>query len=412
MATAQQQLPAGSPGSLPLPPVLAVTSAPVVSVPAATPVSMPAMMATPPALIPVGSTLVSLPPTLPATQARLAAYASTVQPEVQLASFYNRAMQSPEQSGGGEFPRSPYWGSPNIVVPDPFEYERPRSVDVDDPNRFWYTFRPNIFNVPVEPEWDFYALINTDRPDFTDAVYTVGKGVTYLETGYTFHKINDDIAHVSTRQLPESLLRYGITNNFELRAKWFGYLMTETRDVATGLSNSQFGGQDLDVGFKWNFIKQRGWRPMTTLVAGAIVPTGTRGVSANQTQPHFNLLVGWNLRRWLYLKSQFGCDFVRVKGEQISTESGVPVFVAVADNVNSWHESVSVLTQWTKRIGAFHEWYMISNQTTGDTRAQHFLDTGLFVYATPNVQFDVRVGKRLSDRVDDFFAGAGASTRW
>jgi len=66
----------------------------------------------------------------------------------------------------------------------------------------------------------------------------------------------------------------------------------------------------------------------------------------------------------------------------------------------------------TKRVGAFHEWFMISGTGGGDTRAQHFLDMGLYLYATPNVQFDVRVGRQISDRVDDFFTGAGFSGRW
>ena len=151
---------------------------------------------------------------------------------------------------------------------------------------------------------------------------------------------------------------------------------------------------------------------MTTVLGGAVVPTGTRNLSANQTQPHFNLVIGWNLRRWLFLKSQFGCDFVKSKGDQVSVESGVPIFATVGENFNSWHESVSVLTQWTKRVGAFHEWFMISNAGANDSRAQHFLDTGIFLYATPNVQFDARVGGRLSNRVDDIFTGFGASTRW
>ncbi|HUY33393.1 MAG TPA: transporter [Pirellulales bacterium] len=309
--------------------------------------------------------------------------------------------------------RTVFWGSPNIVNADPADYPRPRSLENDNPRSFWYSQRPNIFNVPVTDEWDFYNIINTDRPDFTDAVYTVGKGVTISENGYTFHKINDANTHISTRQLPESLIRYGVTNEFELRVKWNGYLMTDIKDQATGAHDSTFGGQDLDLGFKWELLQQNSWRPMVTVVSGILVPSGTRGVSANRVEPHFNLLAGWGIRRWLYIKWQTGCDFLNVSNTRaVTTLSAVPGFVTTRAGQNSWHESISVLTQWTKRVGAFHEWFMISNTGSGDTRAQHFLDMGAYIYATPNVQFDIRIGKRISDRVNEMFTGGGLSLRW
>ncbi|HEX5443773.1 MAG TPA: transporter [Pirellulales bacterium] len=311
------------------------------------------------------------------------------------------------------FPRTPFFGMPHVVVNDPAAYPRPPVLDNYNPDSFFYSLRPNIFNVPVEPEWDFYNIINTDRPDFTDAVYSVGKGVALLETGYTFHKQNTAETHFSTRQLPESLLRYGVTDEFELRLKWPGYLMVDSKTVATGVHAANFGSQDIDLGFKYELIQQRGWRPMTTLVAGMTLPTGSRGLSANYVQPHFNLVAGWGFRRWLYLKWQTGADFLRSSATGVSTVgSVVPAFVTVGGAQNSWHESISLLTQWTKRVGAYHEWFMISGTGSGDRSAAHYLDMGLYLYATPNVQFDVRVGRRISNRVNDYFTGAGFSGRW
>ncbi|MGH7140168.1 MAG: transporter [Pirellulales bacterium] len=318
------------------------------------------------------------------------------------------------EGDGTGFPRRPFLGMPNVVVTDPASYPRPQCLENNDPSSFWYSSRPNIFNVPVEPEWDFFNLINTDRPDFTDAVYSVGKGVTYLETGFTYSKHNTIDQDINTRQLPESLLRYGITDEFEIRLKWPGYLLTNVRDPQGRAQASTFGSEDIDTGFKWEILQQRGWRPMTTLVAGMTLPTGAPNTSANFVQPHFNLLAGWGLRRWLYLKCQTGCDFVHSSTKIVTPLAGAsnPTFITVRSPPNSWHESISLLTQWTKRVGAFHEWFMISGTGGGDTRAQHFLDMGLYLYATPNVQFDVRVGRQLSNRVDDFFTGAGFSGRW
>jgi hypothetical protein len=325
---------------------------------------------------------------------------------------YDRSNETGDSAGTTS--RRPYWGSPHIVVADAADYPRPSALENNDPSSFWYSLRPNIFNVPVSDEWDFYNIINTDRPDFTDAVYSVGRGVTIVETGYTFHKINDAQTHISTRQLPESLVRYGVTDEFELRLKWNGYLMTDFKDVASGMHASQFGGQDTDLGFKWELLQQRGWRPMTTIVSGVLVPTGTRGISANALEPHANLLFGWGLRRWLYLKWQSGVDILRVSNAPVSVISSVvPGFVVQRSGQESWHESLSLLTQWSKRVGAFHEWFAICNTGGGaDTRASHFLDMGVYLYATPNIQFDARIGKRISDRVNEVFTGAGFSARW
>lgn len=328
-----------------------------------------------------------------------------------------RPRRKPSKNGPSEtgFPRRPYFGSPHIVVEDPADYPRPASLENDNPDSFWYTMRPNILNVPVEPEWDFYNIINTDRPDYTDAAFSVGKGVTYLENGYTYHKINSADMDVSTRQLPESLLRYGVTDEFELRLKWPGYLMTTIRDQRTRVQKNMFGSEDISAGFKLELLQQDNWRPMVTLVTGMALPTGTPGTSANFVEPHFNIVAGWGFRRWLYLKWQTGCDWLHAKSFHVVSPqegSSTPTFVTVDAAQNSWHESICILTQWTKRVGAFHEWFMISGTGGGDHRAQHYLDMGLYLYLTPNTQFDVRVGRQISNRTDNFFTGAGFSGRW
>lgn len=338
---------------------------------------------------------------------------------IQPVSYSKRARSAMQEgspnSGAFDAPdvRRPYWESPNIVIEEADEYPHPRSLEVNNPNSFWYTNRPNILNIPVPDEWDFYNLINTDRPDFTDAVYSVGKGVTYLENGYTFHKIVDGPVHISTRQLPESLLRHGLTDQFELRLKWNGYLMTDYKDYSQNIHLTEFGGEDLDAGFKWELIQQEGWRPMVSLVSGILIPTGTRSISANAAEPHFNIVYGWGLRRWLYLKGQTGADFLKVSNSPVSTiGSVVPGFQIERTSQASWHQSFCFLTQWTKRVGAFHEWFMIQNTGAGDTRAQHFLDMGTYIYMTPNIQLDARIGTRLSNRVGETFTGAGFSARW
>ena len=82
------------------------------------------------------------------------------------------------------------------------------------------------------------------------------------------------------------------------------------------------------------------------------------------------------------------------------------------DNVRVWHGSASLLYQATQRVGGFVEVFTLAPTSSADNRAMTYGDTGLYIYATPNVQFDVRYGVRLGDRVGEFFTGAGLSVRY
>src|SRR5688572_19959342 len=67
----------------------------------------------------------------------------------------------------------------------------------------------------------------TDRPDFTEASSVVGRGVLQIETGYTFFFDDEDGTRTRSHTTPESLFRYGITDNVEARFVW-NYLWTDS----------------------------------------------------------------------------------------------------------------------------------------------------------------------------------------
>ncbi|HEY5316026.1 MAG TPA: transporter, partial [Pirellulales bacterium] len=183
------------------------------------------------------------------------------------------------------------------AAPGSEEYVHIRSTDVWDPNRFWYTDRPNIFNQAVPDDWDAMKLINTDRPDFTDVATVVGKGVTQIETGYTYNYLDDHTMQVQSQSFPESLLRYGTSDRFEWRMKWLGYLDNRTVDAANGAALSQSGGSDLTVGFKWIAITQDNWRPLQSIVTRLGVPLGSTNFSADTIEPGISYICNWQVRK-------------------------------------------------------------------------------------------------------------------
>ena len=163
--------------------------------------------------------------------------------------------------GDGSAQRYAPWGNGHIVITDPAEYPRIPDLDNDDPSSIFSTYRPNLFGQDVSDEWDFYNLINTDRPDFTDATYSAGKGVTIIESGYTVRSVVDHEANnrVTRRSLPEVLVRYGLTDEFELRMKWNGYVLSDLVDHSSGVRTQFFGGDDLYLAFKYELMQQDGW---------------------------------------------------------------------------------------------------------------------------------------------------------
>lgn len=319
------------------------------------------------------------------------------------------------EHGSSGYPRRMPWGNGHIMIADPADFPRIKRFDVHSPGSLWDNMRPNLFGQEVSDEWDFYNLINTDRPDFTDATYSVGKGVTILENGYTYRKSNSPELHLDRRQLPETLLRVGVTDELEIRFKYVGYVMTSINDQTTGLKTSVFGNDDLQVGFKYEVLQQDDWRPMVTFLGGTTIPSGTGGISAEQTQPFANVVIGWGFRRWLYLKLSTGVDFVKTNDVTKVVEGSLqegPLGLGEVDNISQWHQSASLLFQASKHVGGFVEWFSFFSNNAGDNRASNFVDAGLFIYITPNIQADIRVGERVSDRVNSIFTGAGLSLRF
>lgn len=313
---------------------------------------------------------------------------------------------------GVNFPDRAYWSAATIKLVNPREYARIEALDNEDPNSIFYTQRPNFFNIAVPDEWDWYNLINTDRSDFTDTPFSVGEGTSILETGITNTRVNSPDAHSTLRSMPETLLRIGVTNQFELRLKWLGYQSFNMEDPKTGDNAAAFGGADTDVGFKWTMFQQKNWFPMSTLVGGVLVPTGTRGFSGDSVQPHFNFVQGWGIRRYIYLKHQFGLDYLTQPSFSVNSPGAgmSPYLTANHPTVNSYHSSISCLYQATKKIGGFVEWFALygSNQQT-----TNFTDAGVFYYLTPTIQLDAVIGSSIATPDSNtLFTKFGFSTRW
>jgi len=244
------------------------------------------------------------------------------------------------------------------------------------------------------PGWD--EPLASDRPDFTEASVTVGRGVRQLEMGYTY--FHDDVGNTSTtsHSYPEFLFRVGVlTDWLELRVGWNYASLKENFGP---LTRSTSGSEDLYLGIKLGLTPQRGILPEMALVPQMTVPTGHSAFTADKVLPGLNWLYGWDINDWL------------------STAGSTQVNLAVDGDIG--HELAEFAQSWTigytltEKLGAYTEWFVISPAGAETVRTEHYLDGGFTYRVTNNLQLDVRAGKGLSGAATDYFVGTGAVVRW
>ena len=277
---------------------------------------------------------------------------------------------------------------------------------------------PNGGKPEKKPEKD---EIVTDRPDFTEASSTVGKGRIQLEAGYTYSR-NREAGIQASHSYPEALLRVGMFADwFELR---LGQNFSNTRmlgadggksarpaaAVSSTFSNTRAlgadggpfrvsGGEDLYLGTKLGLTEQKKYLPETALILQMTVPTGSKSLTAGKTLPGINYLYGWEIN-----------DFLSVGG---STQGNL----TVDDDSHTYLEvaqSITVGYSLTEKLGAYTEWFAFfpNGATSPGTSAQHFLNGGFTYKITPLFQLDIRAGKGLSRSADDYFFGAGFAVKY
>jgi hypothetical protein len=234
--------------------------------------------------------------------------------------------------------------------------------------------------------------IVTDRPDFTEASSTVGRGVYQLEAGYTYSYNNDAAGRLIGHSYPEALLRFGVYDDWlELRMAW-NYVNEEVDGIRSS------GADDLYLGMKLGLTPQDGWLPEMALVPQMTVPTGARAFTANEVLGGVNWLYGWDVS-----------DFIATGG---STQFNRTIDADSGNAYTEWAQSWTIGYSLTERLGAYTEWFAFFPHGADFAKPQHYFDGGFTYLISDNVQWDVRAGVGLNDAADDYFAGTGLSIRY
>lgn len=241
----------------------------------------------------------------------------------------------------------------------------------------------------------FDEPLATDRPDFTEASVTVGRGVAQIEYGYTyiFDEEGGDqaIAHV----YPGALLRVGMFADWlEFRLGW---TYAEERTRTGGVETRLRGAQDLYVGAKIALTPQEGILPEMAITPQALVPSGSGVFTNEEVLPGLNWLYGWDITDDV----SFGGS---TQGNRFRDDSG--------DFFTLFAQSLTVGYGLTDRLSAYTEWFVLIPHGADTFRNQHYFNGGFTFLLNNNSQLDVRAGVGLSTAADDYFIGAGHSQRF
>ncbi len=248
----------------------------------------------------------------------------------------------------------------------------------------------------VEPHGgpDLSEPLVTDRPDFTEASSTVGRGVAQLEFGYTYTLNNDGGVRDEAHSIGEPLLRYGIIADWlELRIGVFP-ILSSSKSAAGRSRNS--GVEDLYLGLKLGLTPQEGVLPEMALIPQMTVPSGTDGLSADAVSPGLNWIYAWEINDFLFTagSSQFNA-----------------VLASATNHHSEFAQSWTAAYTLTEKLGAYTEWYGLFPINAASVKPQHYFNGGFTYLLTNDMQFDIRAGMGLNNAADDFFVGTGLSVR-
>ncbi len=232
----------------------------------------------------------------------------------------------------------------------------------------------------------------SDRPDFTEASTTVGRGVLQLEMGYTYLRDDSETEQIKHHSYPETLLRVGVLADWlELRVAW--NFAQENAAAAGGQLSRIHGSEDLYLGLKLGLTPQEGILPEMALMPQMTVPTGPEDLTAGETLPGLNWLYGWDISDFL---STGGSSQVNMSIDPVSGGKYV-------EYAQSWTVGYSL----TEKLGAYTEWFALFPSGAETVKPVYYFDGGFTYQFTNNLQWDIRGGVGLNDEADDFFVGSG-----
>ncbi len=268
----------------------------------------------------------------------------------------------------------------------------------------WLGVTAAILFLPLSVPFSAHAQISADRPGFGTGSATVGAGTFQAELGYQFRSIwipgvGDGFATgANTHEIGQGLLRYGITDAFEVRAGLNSYVL---------ISGSNSGYRDYYSGTSLG-AKVRLFQTPTMRLSGLAtldLPTQLPDAPNDRARQDLRLAFDTDLGDRFQLAINGGTSFYYSAG--IQNDRGV-----------EWLFIPTLSADLTPTLGAYVGYagfYSVRDGIDSDEsfHSRDWVEGGATYRLTPDTQLDLNVGTRLgTDNLSDLSIGIGVSKRF
>jgi hypothetical protein len=220
------------------------------------------------------------------------------------------------------------------------------------------------------------AQISADRPGFGDGTATVAPGTFQAGLGYA---VNGN--GVTSHELGQLFLRYGVTDALELRGGVGSYEVTDGENGYNGTG----------VGAKLRLFQNE-----TSALSGVAtlgLPTGTGALDTVDDRARQTVKLAY--------------DGALGDGLTLSVNGGASFFYT-DDSAVEWLLIPTLSFGLTETTGAYVGYAGFYT----DGLNANWVEGGVTLLATPDTQLDVNTGLRVDDNGDDFFLGLGVARRF
>lgn len=262
---------------------------------------------------------------------------------------------------------------------------------------------------PVGPHTPIVLMdpIATDRPDITESAFITPVGWFQYEGGYQFSNSVDNLSTKTNRHQIEEVLRFGLTERFEVRA------VINTNTIAYAsltiiIDPAVVRGIDpVTVGFKYNLASESDRMPQTTWLSHLSFPQVAFGDYRAVTQVNTvfheqRLMMEKGITDRFGLATNIGVAGT-MSGSNGFINEGMFSFAAGYDLGNNW--------------GMYAEYFMDWQLIAGQFFYTPYVDGGITKLLSNDLQLDIYAGYDLSETfgtrlpTTGWFIGTGVSYR-
>lgn len=238
-----------------------------------------------------------------------------------------------------------------------------------------------------EAKSQFNETIRTGRPGQAIGAFTVGKGIFQVQSGFDyFRSANNDIGFKSEGFLNNTVVRFGLTDPFEVSAL-FEYKTESVR--YGGEDESQQGLSAMDVGMRYHIFTGDGLIPNVGFQIRFRLPMLSEPYEIKDVAPRFIFATSQTLGKHFTLITNLGASW--------NGNNSAPTGIYI----------INLSFPFSKSLGSYIETYGSVHRGVFTIK----FDSGIAWLLNENLQLDLHGGVSENHGVSEQFLSVGVSAR-